>query len=201
MTLNELADNAELKHRIRRLLSVFRTIAVHMLAQGQDAQESALHLADRVGAIGRAAVAPIAGGTDLESLVLDELLAQGVYRAPIVINGPEVFLNAKAAELMRLVIHELATNAIKFGALSQSQTHLRVLWWFAGPASSRLHIEWSEDGVRMATEARRNPGFGSQVVEHLISRELHGRGDILFSTNGVLCTIEIPSGEALLQND
>jgi two-component system CheB/CheR fusion protein len=197
MNLDDVADSAELKHRIRRLLSVFRSIAVHMVAHG-DSEDGALHLAGRVGAIGRAAVAPIAGGTDLESLVLDELLAQGAYRAPIVINGPEVFLNAKAAELMRLVVHELATNAIKFGALSQTQTQLRVLWWFTGSENSRLHFVWSEDGVQMASAARRNPGFGSQVVKRLIARELCGRGDMLFLTKGVLCTIDIPSREALL---
>jgi two-component sensor histidine kinase len=124
-----------------------------------------------------------------------------VYRAPILIDGPEIYLNAKAAELVRLVIHELATNAIKFGALSQSQTQLRVLWWFTGPARSRLHIVWSEDGVRMASEARRNSGFGSLVVKRLIASELHGRGDMLFLNKGILCTIEIPSSEALLLND
>jgi two-component sensor histidine kinase len=200
MTRSEAADSAELRHRIRRLLSVFRSIAVHG-AQSQDSQENSLHFAGRVDAIGRAAVAPIAGGTDLESLVLDELLAQGVYRAAVEINGPEICLNAKAAELVRLAIHELATNAIKFGALSQSQTQLRVLWWLAAPASSRLHIVWSEDGVRMASETRGNPGFGSLVVKRLIASELHGRGDMVFLNKGVLCTIEIPSSEAMLQND
>jgi two-component sensor histidine kinase len=201
MTLDNFADSAELRHRIRRILSVFRSIAVHMVAHGQDSEDGALHLAGRVGAIGRAAVAPIAGGADLESLVLDELLAQGAYRAPIVIDGPEVCLNAKAAELMRLVVHELATNAIKFGALSQPQTQLRVLWWFTGSGDSRLHFVWSEDGVQMASAARRNPGFGSQVVKHLIASELRGRGDMLFLTKGVLCTIDIPSREVLLRHE
>jgi two-component sensor histidine kinase len=201
MTLDELAHSAELKHRIRRLLSVVRSITGHMIAHGQDSQDSALHLVGRVGAIGRAAVAPIAGGRDLESLVLDELLAQGAHRALIVVSGPAVRLRPKSAELMSLVVHELVTNAIKFGALSQSQTQLRVIWWFTGPASSRLHFEWAEDGVRIAAEARRNPGFGSQVIKRMIASELHGSGDMLFLTKGVLCIIEIPSSEALLQNE
>jgi two-component sensor histidine kinase len=201
MSLNEFVDGAEMKQRMRRLLSVFRSIAVHMIAQGQDSEDSALHFAGRVGAIGRAAVAPIADGMDLEALVLDELLAQGVYRAPIEIQGPAVRLNAKSGEVMSLVIHELATNAIKFGALSQSQTQLRVIWWFTGPAGSVLHFEWAEDGVRMATAVRRHPGFGSQVVKRLIASELHGSGDMLFLNEGVTCTIEIPSSEALLPND
>jgi two-component sensor histidine kinase len=160
-----------------------------------------LHLAGRVGAIGRAAAAPMAGGTDLELLVLDELLAQGVHRAPAVLTGPEVRLNSKSAELMRLVIHELVTNAIKFGGLSQSQSQLRVIWWMIGPESSRLHFEWAEDGVRAAAETGRHIGFGSHVLKRLITSELHGRGDMQFLAKGVLCIIEIPSSEALLHNE
>ena len=79
MNAEELADSAELRHRIRRLLAVFRAITIYMQGQG-DSHEFAQHLAGRVGAIGRAAIAPIAGGMDLASLVLDELLVGG--RAP-----------------------------------------------------------------------------------------------------------------------
>jgi two-component system CheB/CheR fusion protein len=68
------------------------------------------------------------------------------YRWPI--DGPAVRLNAKSAELMSLAIHELGTNAIKFGALSQSQSRLRVLWWFTGFGNSQLHFEWVEEDVR-----------------------------------------------------
>ena len=67
---------------------------------------------------------------DLQSLVLDEVLAHGIDRPAAVVDGPAVRLNAKSTELMTLVVHELATNAIKFGALSQPQSQLRVLWWF-----------------------------------------------------------------------
>jgi two-component system, chemotaxis family, CheB/CheR fusion protein len=201
MTLNQHADTAELKHRIRRLVAVVRSIAVDMIAHGQNSTESALHLAGRVGALGRAAVAPIAGGMDLELLLLDELVAQGVQPAPIVIDGPTVYLNAKSAELMSLAIHELVTNAIKFGALSQPQSRLRVLWYFTGPGNAQLHFEWVEEDVRIAADTRRNSGFGSQVVKRLIASELRGNGDMLFSNEGLLCTIEIPSSEALLQND
>ena len=200
MTLSELADSTESEHRTRRLLSLFRLITGHMIARGPDAQECVLHLAGRVGAIGRAAAAPTAGGTDLELLVLDELLAEGVPRASTVLTGPEVRLNCKSAELMRLAIHELVTNAIKFGALSESQSQLRVIWWITGPACSRLHFEWAEDGVGAAAETRRHTGFGSHVVKRLIASELHGSGDMQFFAKGVLCIIEIPSSEALLHN-
>lgn len=201
MTLSELADNAESKQRIRRLLSMTRSITKQMIARGADTEDGALHLAGRIDAIGRAAVAPMAGGMDLELLVLDELLAQGVHCAAAMVTGPEVRLRPKSAELMRLAIHELVTNAIKFGALSESQSQLRVIWCITGRANSRLHFEWAEDSVKAAVEIRRKTGYGSHVIKRLIASELHGSGDMLFLAKGVLCVIEIPSSEALLQNE
>jgi two-component system CheB/CheR fusion protein len=127
------------------------------------------------------------------------LLLHRVYRSGVIVDGPAVRLNAKAAELLGLLVHELATNSVKFGALSQSQTQLRVLWWFSGLAGSRLHLEWGESGVRMPPTTGHKPGFGSQVVKRLIASELHGEGEMLFLSEGVLCTVELPAGEALLQ--
>jgi two-component system CheB/CheR fusion protein len=199
MTVNEVAESAERHRRILRLLALIRSIAVHMQIYERDAEESALHLASRVGAIGRAALTPIKAGVDLESLVLDELLVHRVHRAGILVEGPAVRLNAKAAELVSLLIHELVTNSVKFGALSQPQTQLRVIWWFSGREDSRLRLEWGESGVRMPLAAQRLPGFGSQIVKRLIASELHGEGDMLFLSDGVLCAVELPVGETLLQ--
>jgi two-component system, chemotaxis family, CheB/CheR fusion protein len=199
MTVKEAGDSGERQHRIRRLLALIRSIALHMQIQGHDTGESVLHLAGRVGAIGRAALTPIAAGSDLESLVLDELLVHRVHRSGIIVDGPTVRLNAKSAELLVLLIHELATNSVKFGALSQSQTQLRVVWWFTGPKDSRLHLEWGESGVSMPLATVKMPGFGVHVVKRLIASELHGEGDMLLLSEGVLCTIELPASEALLQ--
>jgi two-component system, chemotaxis family, CheB/CheR fusion protein len=188
-------------HRIRRMLALIRSIAVHMQTQDRDAEESALHLAGRVGAIGRAALAPVAVGVDLESLVLDELLVYRVHRSGIVVAGPAVRLNAKSAELLSLLIHELVTNSVKFGALSQPQTQLRVIWCFTGHEDSRLRLEWGESGVRMPLAAGSRPGFGSQVVKRVIASELRGEGDMIFSNEGVLCIAEFPVREAVLGNE
>jgi two-component sensor histidine kinase len=199
MTLKEVAESAELNQRIRRLLALIRSIAAHMQIQDHDAQEAARHWADRLGAIGRAALTPIAAGVDLEYLVLDELLVHRAHGPGISVDGPEVRLNAKGAEFLGLLVHELVTNSVKFGALSQSRTQLRVLWWFTGLQDSRLRLEWAESGVRMPPATGKNPGFGSQIVKRLIASELHGEGDMLFLSAGVLCIIEFPVGEALLQ--
>jgi two-component sensor histidine kinase len=199
MTIKVIAESVELNHRIRRLLALIRSIGVHMQIQNHNSEEAALHWADRLGAIGRAALTPIAAGMDLESLVLNELLAHRARRSGIIVDGPEVRLNAKAAEFVGLLIHELVTNSVKFGALSQSRTQLRVVWWFAGHGDSRLRLEWVESGVQMSPATGKKPGFGSQVVKRLIASELHGEGDMLFLNEGVRCTIECPANEALFE--
>ena len=77
-----------------------------------------------------------------------------------------------------------------------------MVWWFIGAATeSRLHFEWAENGVRMAAAARHSPGFGSQVVNRLVASELHGNGELLLLKEGVLCSIELPSGEVLFKNE
>jgi two-component system CheB/CheR fusion protein len=200
MIFDETGDSSTAHRlRLRRLLSKMRMIYAHMLEQEQDLPESVLHLGDRVRAVARTAEAAAMDGVDLESLVLDELWVYGAYRGPVTVGGPAVLLNAKSAEFMGLAIHELATNSIKFGALSQPQTRLRVVWWFALTGSSRLHFEWLEDGVRMAAGSGRKIGFGSRLVTRLIVSELNGDGEMLFMRDGMACTIEIPLAEALHQ--
>jgi two-component sensor histidine kinase len=198
MEFSEHGEVAALNQRIRRVLSVFRTMAAHMGAHGQNSDESALHLSGRIGAIGRAVLAPVFfDGIDLESLVRDELLLHAAETERSAIAGPEVRLTPKAAELMSLVIHELATNAVKYGALSQSPAKISIIWEIAHDfGSPSLHFEWVESGVRMMAGAPLRPGFGSELVERLIARELKGEGKMAFLPDGVRCTVEIPLGDA-----
>ncbi len=201
MTVEQAAENTARHQRILRLLALIRSIAGQMQIQERDAEQLALHFAGRVGAIGRAALTPIRAGTDFESLVLDELRVDRVHRSGISVGGPAVRLNAKSAELLGLLIHELVINSVKFGALSQPQTRLRVAWWFAGASDSRLRLEWQESGVRMPPAALRKPGFGSHILKRVIASELRGEGELLYLSHGVLCTLELPIGEVLLQHE
>jgi two-component sensor histidine kinase len=186
-------DRMALQRRIARVLSAFRTVAAHMASQQRGEDESALHLAGRIGAIGRAALAD-GYGLDLESLVLDELSAHAVRPEQYVVRGTDVHLDDGAAHLMSLVIHELATNSVKFGVLTQPDARLRVLWWYTGRSESpRLHFEWNEEGLQLADETPRQLGFGSNVIQRLIARELHGAGELQFSASGMRCIIEFPT--------
>jgi two-component system CheB/CheR fusion protein len=196
MTDTQSLDRAALQRRIVRMLSAFRVVATHMANHRRSEDESALHLAGRIGAIGRAALAD-GCGMDLESLVLDELAAHAVKQDQYVVRGMDVHLHDGVAQLMSLAIHELATNAIKYGALAQPDARLRVIWWYTGSSEAqRLHFEWSEEGMQLAAGSPRPVGFGSDVVQRLIARELHGMGELLFSDSGMRCVIEFPLSEA-----
>ena len=94
--------------------------------------------------------------------------------------------------MMSLVVHELATNAVKFGALSQSQAKIRIVWDITYYYGARvLRFEWLEVGVNIAATPSA-PGFGSELIERLMARELSGEGKMTLLPDGVCCTIEIP---------
>src|ERR1700736_6981743 len=107
MEFSEFQEVAALNQRIRRVLSVFRTMAAHMGAHAGNSEESPLHLSGRIGAIGRAVLSPVFfDGIDLESLVRDELLLHAAAPGQYLIGGPEVRLTPKSAELMSLAIQD-----------------------------------------------------------------------------------------------
>jgi two-component sensor histidine kinase len=203
MDVSEFRQFSALNQRLRRVLSVFRIVAAHVGVRGRSSDESASHLAGRIGAIGRAMLAPIfSDGLDLESLILDELRLHAVRPGQFSITGPEVRLAPEAADLMSLVIHELATNAVKYGALSQPQAKIGVTWTVVHRFGRRiLQFEWLEEAVRIIAGAPRTPGFGSELIERLIARELKGEGKMTFLADGVSCAIEIPLTDARRRHD
>jgi two-component sensor histidine kinase len=198
MDFSEFRQVSALNQRLRRVLWVFRIVTTHVGARGQSSDEFASHLAGRIGAIGRAALAPtFVDGVDLEFLVLDELRLHAARPGQFSISGPEVRLAPDAADLMSLAIHELATNAVKYGALSQSRAKISVAWSIAHGFGRRiLQFEWLEGGVRIMARAPPTSGFGSELIQHLIARELKGEGKMTLLADGVSCTIAIPLGAA-----
>jgi len=172
---------------------MLRLVAAHVGARGGSSNESR-HLAGRIGAIGRAIlVTGFSDGVDLESLILDELRLHAARPAQFSISGPEVRLAPDAADLMSLVIHELATNAVKYGALSQSRAKISVGWAVVHRFGRQiLQFEWLEAGVQIMALAPPTPGFGSELIQRLIARELKGEGKMTLLADGVRCAIAFP---------
>jgi two-component system CheB/CheR fusion protein len=117
-------------------------------------------------------------------------------RKRVSMQGPPVQLTAKAAMGIGLAIHEFATNAVKYGALSQAHGTVEIAWsLMAKDERQHLLLEWSEkDGPQVTTPTRQ--GFGSKLIEQQIEYGLGGKVDIRYSPQGVRARLEVPLRDA-----
>jgi PAS domain S-box-containing protein len=132
-------------------------------------------------------------GASLAELVDGELAPWTTDRS-LTLEGPQVFLAAEATQATAMVLHELATNAAKYGALCADSGHVSVRWQCAsnGSASTALFLEWQETGGP-AVVAPTRPGYGTSVICDLIPYELGGAVDLTFAPAGVGCRIVVPA--------
>lgn len=105
------------------------------------------------------------------------------------VNGPEVVLSPRVAIPLAMVLNELATNAVKYGALSTSAGHLTLSWTLSGP--DRLRLEWREFGGPL-TEPPAATGYGTKFIERAVSSELRGSYASAYPPEGFTCAIEVP---------
>jgi PAS domain S-box-containing protein len=130
-------------------------------------------------------------GADLRTVVLQEIQPFEEGRS-ITVSGPPIRINPKGALAFALAMHELGTNAIKYGALSVSEGRLDISWSLeGGDGDRRLVFDWREsNGPQVAMPERR--GFGSLLLERSITYDLDGKTYLDFAPEGVNCRIEIP---------
>jgi two-component system CheB/CheR fusion protein len=187
---------AELQHRVRNTLGVVRSIARRSAETSTNVEEYAAHLDGRLNAFARTqsmVTRDPEGGVDLEYLVVEELLG---YRSlegdHLHVSGPPVRFQPKAAETFALAMHELATNAIKYGALSEPKGRLDVSWRVDDAADpTQLIFEWRERGGPRVMPPQRK-GFGSELLERTLAFDLKGKTNLSFNGSGLHCTIVIP---------
>lgn len=134
-------------------------------------------------------------GADLEELVTRTLLPyQREDRSPWRAEGEKVQLNAKAVLAFGMILHELATNAAKYGALSTNAGNVEVTWQTQpdgdANADDRLCISWVETGGP-AVEAPARRGFGSRLIEDGLKHELEADVTLAYKPAGVRCTIDV----------
>jgi len=130
-------------------------------------------------------------GADLATLVRQELRPYAAD-ANTIINGPDVVLPPEASQALGLALHELATNASAYGALSTPHGRVEISWGRVPNAdASRLLIEWREVGGP-AIGALPKHGYGIELIRGLVEHELRGAVTLDFAAAGTLCKIEIP---------
>lgn len=187
---------AELQHRVRNTLGVVRSIARRSAETSSTVEEYASHLDGRLNAFARTQALVTRdphGGVDLEYLVVEELLAYDAREGEQMrVSGPKVRFQPKAAETFALAIHELATNALKYGALSQPSGRIEVSWRIdESTAPAQLMFEWREHGGPQVPPPPRK-GFGTELLERTLAFELKGQTRMAFNSGGLQCMIAIP---------
>jgi two-component sensor histidine kinase len=186
---------AELQHRTRNLLAVVQSIARKTLAKNGGMDQFAEEFEGRLRALSRVQSLTESAGNDrvsLRQLIDAELEAHAPDPARVTVAGPAVKLPASAAQTIALAVHELATNALKHGALGGGSGNLNVTWTADPPADpSRLVLEWVETQVRMQPETGRK-GYGSELIERALPYQLQAKTSLKFGPDGVRCRIELP---------
>jgi PAS domain S-box-containing protein len=132
-------------------------------------------------------------GADLRSLVSQELAPycrNDKTRASI--DGPNISLEPNLAQMIAIGLHELATNAVKYGALSAPLGHVRVKW--SRRRDGRLVLRWTETGGPPISEPSRR-GFGTGVMERVIGEQLKGEIRFQWRPEGLVCNISLPLSE------
>lgn len=189
----------ELNHRIKNILGVVRALMTvsRRAIPGSDAL--AEEFLGRLDALARAQDQSL-GRASAPDLSLHDLVAEelapftGRYGPVSRIEGPEVGLSRRGRMVVSLVLHELATNAVKYGALSSADGMVEVLWTFADDGN--LNLWWSESGGPRV-DSTIDRGFGTGLLSETVPLELGGAADIEISALGLSAKFEIPSKHLL----
>ena len=133
-------------------------------------------------------------GASIRQLIISQLgHLTDMIDSRILLTGPDGLLNPDAAQNIGLALHELSTNAAKYGALSNIAGRVYIRWGLlpGGPDGEKFFLNWQEDGGPPVTPPGRK-GFGHSVVQRLVARSLDGKVDLDFKPEGVVWRLEIP---------
>ena len=191
----------EMKHRIKNSLGLVGAMASQTFRQSRPVQESLEAFSARLKSMALAQDVLTQGegdGVSLHQLISRALEPYQQHDAPdrIAISGPEILIGGRRSTSLTMALHELATNALKYGALSVGAGRVTVYWHVEEVSGiGRLHIEWRERGGPPVQPPKQR-GFGSRLVERGLATELGGKAQIAFEPEGVVCEIT-----ASLEND
>lgn len=183
---------AELNHRVKNTLAMVQAMAAQSLQRAQTSQHFVTSFTGRVQALGRShdlLVEKRMRGSDLADVIAEQVLL-GADDSRIEVEGPNVHLDPKITVHLGLVLHELSTNARKYGALSRDDGHLRIFWEVESFPKSQLLLEWRETAP-VDLNASIQPGFGTSLIERTLSAD-GGETSLRYDRNGVSCTMRVP---------
>ncbi|WP_408903037.1 PAS domain S-box protein [Methylobacterium radiotolerans] len=188
----------ELQHRIKNTLALVQAIAGQTLRGAPDPEEARRAFEARLISLGRAhdiltavdwTAAPVAD-------VVEGALAPHRHADPLRLRwgGPDVLLTARVALSMVLVLHELCTNAAKYGALSNAGGSVDVCWQVEHRAEGEplFRLTWAESGGPALSGPPGRKGFGSRLIERTFTAETGGEARLTYAPGGLVCALEAP---------
>ena len=187
----------ELQHRTRNLLALVQSIAHQTMRRSDTLEAFAPAFESRLRALSRVQgllARPNEHIIDLRGLIEAEIAAHD-HGDPgkVALKGPSVAVPREAAQALALALHELATNAVKYGALGRPDGALTVDWTLddRGP-EPQLTVQWRETGVALTAGPPPRRGYGSELIERALRYQLDAETTLEFTHGGVRCTISVP---------
>jgi PAS domain S-box-containing protein len=188
----------EISHRSKNLLMVIQSIARRTARTAGTMEEFESRFERRLQGLAAShdvLVRENWHGAPLASLVRQQLVPfVEIQSSRFELAGPDVVVTAEAAQAIGLAIHELATNAIKYGALSEPSGRVKVSWMFDGNAGApgQLSLNWTEQGGPPVSPPSRK-GFGHVVIGEMVERALNGKVAVDFAQQGLQWSVSIPA--------
>lgn len=183
----------ELNHRVKNTLANVLSIAALTRRRSKDIDDFTDSLTARIRAL--SATHDLLSQSDWGNAALGDVVRSEL--APymegaenhVVLSGPDIKLAPNDAMSLGLAIHELATNAAKYGALRSEQGRIHVNWALVSP--DLAEIAWREEGGPAVTPPNRR-GFGRDLIEKIVAHELKSEVDLRFPPTGVECRLKVP---------
>jgi PAS domain S-box-containing protein len=193
----------EVDHRAKNALATAR--AALRLTRAPTLEAFVQEVDGRIGALAQALVLLSTTqwqGVDLADLLQGELApflgSAGRRNEPrAVLSGPPAFIGAAAVQPLAMAVHELATNATKYGALSAPKGVLTLTWDIIGSPPERLRLDWRERGGPPVQAPPADAGFGTRVLNATLARQLGGTIIQHWEASGLTCEIEVPAPRVL----
>ncbi|MBC7505044.1 MAG: PAS domain-containing protein [Sandarakinorhabdus sp.] len=193
--------NDELSHRLKNVLAVVQSVASQTLRQADDLSSANIALAARLAALGQATdvlTAKAWTSADLRELVDRAFAPYGGVGERIRVAGPSLMLLPQVTLAFALALHELTTNAVKYGALSAPGGHVDLTWSITKGSNGekpRFHLLWQEVGGP-AVQAPIRRGFGSMMIERSLRSYFRGEAQLEFPTSGLVFTLDASLADA-----
>lgn len=192
---------AELQHRTRNLMGVVRSLLDRTLRRSADLADFRSHFSDRLAALARvqSLLSRLNEGERItfDELIRSEMAALEGEAGRVTLKGPTgIALRSSTVQTFAMALHELATNAVKYGAFSQPQGRLEIRWGLEWREDSRpwLHLDWRERGVVRARLDAPQPGGGAgrDLIERALPYQLGAKTTFVMEEDGVHCSIRLP---------